>query len=510
MLEMQKNNQTIQLRNLQEQVQKNKIDIANHYARDKVLADFGIKIIGTLLSPPIDAGTSYGDAYLVGIEPPYDIYVWSRADENSGHYEDYWLNLGAISIQGAQGEPGPQGPKGDPGMAPTISTGVSPKVGSVGDLFIVLAPGSTINGNLYQTIDSLSGPMLSLKGNIQGPQGIQGYQGIQGPVGPQGPQGPKGDTGDVGGFINIVGILDNINILPAPESLDNLTQAYLVGQGTTESPYNLYIQIGETSDTAIWENVGPLNVATYVTSNGLFQNVWNSDVKLDKITSSGNTGEYRLYGIDSSGNQMTLNTRSDLVQNTIPIRDGNGSIVVPADPINFNDATSKEYVDNKLNLKQNKLTNNDGTISLVDSGNTTIISSNAPVYSGGTGISIDSNNVITNTAPISRKYLHNVTVTDSSFYLHVVIFSDGALPAINKATLMSLLNIGYNGSWILANGFVDADSDYNFGMNIIDILADASNTLLYARGYVNTSIKEQIRALTFTNNLNVNDTVITL
>jgi hypothetical protein len=33
-------------RNLEEQVQKNKEDIAKHYAVDRVLADFGIKVIG--------------------------------------------------------------------------------------------------------------------------------------------------------------------------------------------------------------------------------------------------------------------------------------------------------------------------------------------------------------------------------------------------------------------------------------------------------------------------------
>ena len=166
--------------NLQEQVQKNKEDIANHYNIDRVLANFGIKVIGQVSTEaqlPLPFNGDYGDAYAVGTSEPYDFYIWTRADANSGHPEDYWFNVGGLTIvgpQGPQGEQGPQGPQGVPG--PQGPTGV------------------------------------------QGPQGPQGPQGIQGLTGPQGPQGPKGDTGDVGGFININGILANANQLPTPAS----------------------------------------------------------------------------------------------------------------------------------------------------------------------------------------------------------------------------------------------------------------------------------------------------
>ena len=39
-------------RNLEEQVRKNKEDIARHYAIDRSLANFGIKIVGTVATEP--------------------------------------------------------------------------------------------------------------------------------------------------------------------------------------------------------------------------------------------------------------------------------------------------------------------------------------------------------------------------------------------------------------------------------------------------------------------------
>lgn len=113
--------------------------------------------------------------------------------------------------------------------------------------------------------------------NIKGPRGIQGIQGPKGDTGAQGPQGPQGERGDVGGFINIKGILSNVDQLPLPSSLNNLTVAYLVGSA---SPYDLYIQVGSTSEDAVWTNTGPFNAATLVMVNGVGQNVWNADTKV--------------------------------------------------------------------------------------------------------------------------------------------------------------------------------------------------------------------------------------
>lgn len=260
-----------EIRNLVEQVQKNKEDIANHYAIDRALSNFGIKIVGTIsstldLPDPLTYTGDYGDGYAVGQPGAYDYYIYTRPDLNAGQPDNYWLNAGPISVVGPQGPQGEQGPQGIPGESNKWYTGSYPANPNIGDMFL------SANGQVFQYMNDSTWSRVA---TIVGPQGVQGIQGIQGETGPIGPQGPKGDTGDVGGFINIYGILDNTNQLPTPASLNNLTVAYLVGANK-----DLYIQVGETSDTAIWNNVGPFNAATLVTSGGVAQNVWDADTKV--------------------------------------------------------------------------------------------------------------------------------------------------------------------------------------------------------------------------------------
>ena len=67
----------------------------------------GIKVIGVIDALPIPAGNyEYGDAYMVGTETPYDMYIYTRPDGNV-HTEGYWFPVGKFPM------PGPQGPKGD-------------------------------------------------------------------------------------------------------------------------------------------------------------------------------------------------------------------------------------------------------------------------------------------------------------------------------------------------------------------------------------------------------------
>lgn len=67
----------------------------------------GIRVIGAIDALPIPAGTyEYGDAYMVGTETPYDMYIYTRPD-GKVHTEGYWFPIGKFPM------PGPQGPKGD-------------------------------------------------------------------------------------------------------------------------------------------------------------------------------------------------------------------------------------------------------------------------------------------------------------------------------------------------------------------------------------------------------------
>lgn len=273
-----------QYRNLTAQVQKNKEDIAAHYNMDRVLANFGIRVIGQVASEselpnPETFEGEYGDAYAVGAQEPYTFYIWTRADVNAGHPNDYWFDVGRLAIigpAGPKGDTGAQGPQGVRGNGLTPS-GVTPEGG-----FIVGDSAIALNGDIY-SYKAIDGSIVGIYTgiNLRGPEGPIGKTGPAGPQGEIGPQGPKGDTGDPGGFIHINGEVDNIDQLPSPESLNDLTLAYLVGANKL-----LYLQVGDTPATAQWTNFGQLNVATYVTSGGEFQNVWNADTKLAAPTST--------------------------------------------------------------------------------------------------------------------------------------------------------------------------------------------------------------------------------
>ena len=104
-------------RNLQEQVLENAKNINDYLIGQNVLNEFGIKVIGEVASvddiPAVDdykednPDWEYGDAYAVGTEAPYTLYILTRAnDENP---DDYWFNIGQFPLAG------PEGPEGEAG-----------------------------------------------------------------------------------------------------------------------------------------------------------------------------------------------------------------------------------------------------------------------------------------------------------------------------------------------------------------------------------------------------------
>lgn len=283
------------LRNLEEQVQY----LTNYHEVNQGLAQWGIRVVGKVatdaeLPDPTTYTGEYGDAYAVGAESSYDFYIWTRPTIEGGSAD--WFAFGKISIAGPVGPAGPQGPKGDTGESTQWYYGTTPSNPVEGDMVLMA------NGDVRRYQQSGDSYAWVTVANIKGPQGIQGETGRQGPAGPKGPQGEKGDTGDVGGFINIYGVLANTSLLPTPASLNNLTVAYLVGAA---SPYDLYVQIGKNSDEAVWTNTGPFNAATAVSVNGSYQNVWNADTKLDKVTTA--TSHNQVYVKSYNGTQTMMN-----------------------------------------------------------------------------------------------------------------------------------------------------------------------------------------------------------
>ncbi len=319
-----------QYRNLQEQVLKNKQDIEYHYNIDRVLADFGIKVIGQIDDPSQlpESGAAYGDAYLVGVAAPYETYIWTRADPSGGYDTDHWFNIGPIAIVG------PEGPEGATVQTVSINT-----------------------ETYYPTFIMSDGRSITVPTSIRGPRGEKGETGPQGAAGPRGPAGAQGEAGPRGlqgpagpvGGLMIKGTLDNEQQLPDPTTM-SVNDAYLI-YDSNAAFYNLYVLITPSDDnsTFYWQNTGRLGAGTTITVDGSIVSTWDSDTKLDKVVSG---GARRVYAITGSGTQTTaiLNylVTSDSYQ--IVVRDSEttavrGQIRVPEDPIYSYHAASKGYVD---------------------------------------------------------------------------------------------------------------------------------------------------------------------
>lgn len=203
-----------ELRNLEEQVEKNKQDIQDFKDANQTIAEFGIYVQGILSDASLlpDVGENYGDAYLIGTTTPYDMRVWTRIDGGAGT----WVDLGSFPLQGPKGDRGAIGSviatgNGDPTSTPTRT----------GDFYL-----NVTTGELYESIEPVMGIYgWSSVGSLKGPRGERGergYQGIQGPkgdtgaTGPIGPQGVQGIQGPVGPAFNVQGTLTSTSQLPTP------------------------------------------------------------------------------------------------------------------------------------------------------------------------------------------------------------------------------------------------------------------------------------------------------
>lgn len=178
-------------------------------------------------------------------------YVWTRANPSIGQDEDYWLNVGALSLVGPQGPQGPVGPAGPQGVRGSKWTSHSnvptaSQPGEAGDQWL-----ATSTGDIYQRGTST----WALTGNIKGPQGVQGPQGPAGKNGAAGPQGPQGPKGDAGQSFKIAGFVASTDLLPTPtESIRS--QAYAVGNQT--DGYDMYVIVPNNGDLQ-WLNMGRIS-----------------------------------------------------------------------------------------------------------------------------------------------------------------------------------------------------------------------------------------------------------
>lgn len=170
-----------------------------------------------------------GDAYGVGEEEPYRVYIW-----NGDGWDDFGTLKGEKGDAGEKGDTGPQGERGVQGAkGEKGDKGDQGEVGPKGD-----------RGPQGDT-----GP--------QGPRGDKGDTGPQGQRGPQGeigPQGLRGEKGETGSGFRVLGYYATLSDLESAVQFPTAGDAYGVG---TDAPYDIYVY----SQTAGWVNNGPLQGA---------------------------------------------------------------------------------------------------------------------------------------------------------------------------------------------------------------------------------------------------------
>ena len=300
-----------QLRNLEEQVLKNKQDIARHYQATQLPINLaGITVIGSITDPADlegKVGEQFGDAYVQVVGEDTKLWIWTRSNPDAGEDTDYWIDIPFTTV-GEQGPIGPVGPRGEKGErgskwyikseAPTSAVGYLE-----GD--VVYVPGE---GNIYHLHKIGTQLVWVEEGSIIGPWGPQGPRGEQGPQGPVGPQGPRGFQGSVGRSIILAGRVDNIDQLPDPTTQD-VNTTYLVG---TTTPYTMYVVTGSNINASnrSWTNSGPFNTGTLVEVQGEPVYTFDADIKLDKSTAGYSpTGSsqffYKYIPVYNASNKQT-------------------------------------------------------------------------------------------------------------------------------------------------------------------------------------------------------------
>lgn len=317
-------------RNLEEQVQKNKEDIAYHYEVTRVLANYGIEVLGMVETyeeiADIDEGERYGQAYLVGTPEFSEVYIWTRANPNIGHETAYWLNIGPMQAAGIQGP---------------IGVGIA---------------GAFVNDSYQLVLNLTNGESLVLGKSIRGERGEKGATGSPGATGPQGPKGPKGDKGDRGptgpqgptGSLNIINTFNSLSEVPS--AIDyNLGDAFLLKQGDLTT---LYVLTGDKDVTSsyTWQETS-FGGGTIVTVGGRQQSTWDSDTKVSKMVPSGLQSAY--VSVDPYSDVLVPIT-SELGVETIVRRDHNNRFKASA-PNATNDVANKFYVDTRYSTLDDKI-----------------------------------------------------------------------------------------------------------------------------------------------------------
>ena len=318
-----------EFRNLEEQVLKNKNDIQDFKDGNQTIAEFGIKVVGIVDDaaniPAV--GEEFGDAYLVGTKPPYDMRVWTR---NVNNDTAAWVDLGEFPLQGPKGDKGPQGTTWTVGYgAPKYDPSRS------GDMYL-----DKVTGNGYIST-TLSGTLKwELNFNLKGPrgmdgprgeQGLQGEKGAKGDKGEIGPAGPQGPKGPVGPAFNVQGTLASSANLPTPTAdMQDKGYAYMIPD--TEGNKHIWIIQGPDGGPFTWTDMGTAGVGVQGPAGE--PGVGLTSLTNTKLTYGNTTVAYNATnGITINGTtRQTFNdTNHDSTMNlSLPIVAGNGISIAKA------------------------------------------------------------------------------------------------------------------------------------------------------------------------------------
>ena len=249
-----------QLRNLQEQVEKNKNDIIAIINEQGTLNQFGIKVVGQIdilnNLPTVEdykesnPNWEYGDAYAVGVTAPYSLYILTRA--GGTHPNDYWFNIGQFPLQGAQGKDGTAATVEVAGTVTLVENSPA-RVENIGDKTNAKLNFYIPRGEKGNTPTIAIGTVESTTGNPEVTNSGTNTGAIFNFKLPKGEKGDKGDTGATGESFRIIATLDNTNQLPTPTEAIR-SNAYLIPDEENEN--HLWVITGDT--TLLWTDAGQI------------------------------------------------------------------------------------------------------------------------------------------------------------------------------------------------------------------------------------------------------------
>lgn len=315
-----------ELRNLEEQVRKNKEDIARHYQATQLPINLaGIEVIGEITSPielRDKVGDAYGQAYVQVVEDDTFLWIWTRANPDAGEPDDYWLDI-PFSVAGPQGPTGEKGETGERGErgsywnAGTINPDTLANY-KVGDFYL-----NTTTGAVFKVVSVNGTTRWVEQGNITGPAGPMGPRGPIGRTGETGPRGLAGPAGPVGQIVQIIGQVATLSALPQPTTVPRNSAYIFTGYvGASGPEKHLYIIFG-TGTNLYWGDAGIFGAGTLIYQNGNPLTILNVDEYIRKEETGGEFA--RAYAVDRYGTQslqpfssfVNENTPECLVQRTV-------------------------------------------------------------------------------------------------------------------------------------------------------------------------------------------------